>query len=248
MENTNPQCDDTFDDPWVRDCLSTLAPESQWHPDGATQLAKAYERRLTRRAQSFRWVTAAIVGAIIFVCVPVTRAFGVRCVEACVSASARVSQLWRADEPEANAPRVVGLGIGDIAPDIVGADAQGTPVGLSSLRGRFVVLNFWATWCAPCRTEIPLLNDIQRQFRQEVAVIGVSLDQDGWAAIAPFVAEQPIGYTVALGNNDVSSAYGGVNELPATFVIDRDGRIVVKRIGVLNEGADYAQLVKLFER
>ena len=231
----NPDHDDVGK--WVDDRVAGLDPGGR-APDLTVRLNDARTRRSALRLRRLRWTGAGVVAAIVFVAVPGTRAFGARCVEACVNATTRVSQLWRADEPEASTPRVVGATLGDIAPDLVGADSQGRPVHLSSLRGRVIVLNFWATWCGPCRSEIPLLNDLQARFgAQGFDVIGVSLDAGGWAAIQAFTAQTPMDYAVALENDDVAEAFGGVGVLPMTFIIDRDGLIVVKRIGPISSGA-----------
>jgi cytochrome c biogenesis protein CcmG/thiol:disulfide interchange protein DsbE len=189
------------------------------------------------------------VAAVVFVAVPGTRAFGAKCMEACVNATTKVTQLWRADEPEATAQKVVGPTLGDIAPDLLGTDSQGGVVRLSTLRGRVVVLNFWATWCGPCLKEIPVLNELSVRYgTQGLTVVGVSLDDDGWAAIQKFTAGTPIEYGVALGNDAVSDAYGRVDALPLTFIIDREGVITVKHKGAMAAGQFDQQLEKMLGR
>jgi thiol-disulfide isomerase/thioredoxin len=215
----------------------------------SARLSAIDERRTAHRNSRLRWAGAAIAATLVVTSVPITRAFAARCIEACVNVTTSVSQLWRADEPEASLPRVVGLSVGDIVPDLAGIDRSGQRLHLSSLRGRMVVLNFWATWCGPCKAEVPMLNDLQARFRANgLEVIGVSIDEDGWPAINQFVSEQNVGYAVTLADDDTIRTFGGVTELPMTLIVDRDGRIIVKRIGVLTEGGDYDRLVKLFER
>lgn len=236
-----------LDDRFVDERLAALEP-SVAGIDVQARLADAHAQESASRVRRIRWSVAGVAAAIVFVAVPGTRAFGARCVEACVNATTRVTQFWRADEPEANAPRVVGPTLGDIAPDLVGTDSRGQDVRLSSLRGRVVVLNFWATWCGPCRAEVPLLNDLQSRLgAQNVAVVGVALDAGGWNAIRDFAGGTPIDYSVALGNDDVSDAYGGVNALPMTFVIDRSGLIVIKHKGPVTGTFD-EQVSKMLER
>jgi thiol-disulfide isomerase/thioredoxin len=235
-------------DRFVDEQLASLEPRVAGI-DVAARLTDARVRQSAARVRRLRWAGAGVAAAIVFVAVPVTRAFGARCVDACVNASARVSQLWRADEPEAGAPRVVGATLGDIAPDLVGTDSQGQAVHLSSLRGRVVVVNFWATWCGPCRAEVPLLNGLQARFAAEgLAVVGVALDAGGWNAIRDFAAGTPIDYGVSLGNDDVSDAYGGIAALPMTFIIDRTGLIVVKHKGPIAPGMFDDQLSKMLEK
>lgn len=97
---------------------------------------------------------------------------------------------------------------------------------LSDLRGKVVVLNFWATWCGPCALEIPWFIEFEQQFKSRgLEIVGVSMDEDGWKAIKPYVAAHKLNYRVLLGNDSVGQLYGGVDSLPTTFVIDREGRL-----------------------
>src|SRR5208282_706006 len=115
------------------------------------------------------------------------------------------------------------------APDFSLKDADGKPVKLSDYRGKVVLLDFWATWCGPCKIEIPWFMDFERQFKDRgFAVVGVSMDEDGWAAVKPYLMRVQINYRVLLGNDQVGSLYGGVDSLPTTFLIDRQGNIVSK--------------------
>jgi cytochrome c biogenesis protein CcmG/thiol:disulfide interchange protein DsbE len=112
-----------------------------------------------------------------------------------------------------------------LAPDFTLMDANGTPVKLSDYRGKVVLLNFWATWCGPCALEIPWFIEFEQQYKSKgLEIIGVSMDEDGWSAVKPYVVEHKMNYRVLLGNDSVSQLYGGVESLPTTFLIDRDGR------------------------
>ena len=236
-------------DPWVNEQLMSLAPEAGWQPEAAARLGDAYARRTANRARHLRWAGAGLAAAVVFVSVPVTRAFGARCVEACVNATTRVTQLWRADEPAAANPPVIGADLGDIAPDLLGSDAAGRSITLSLHRGHVVVANFWATWCGPCKQEIPILNDLNARFgAQGLDVIGVSLDEAGWPAVTPFAADQRIDYPVVLGTDAVAVSFGGVTALPATFLIDQEGRIIAKFEGPLREGLYDVTIIKLLGR
>ena len=96
-----------------------------------------------------------------------------------------------------------------------------------------ILLNFWATWCAPCRTEIPDLVALQRELGDRgLLVVGVSTDEEGAEVVAPFVKNFKINYPVVLDDGSVSEAYGGVWALPTTVVIDRAGRIRYEIIGI----------------
>lgn len=113
-----------------------------------------------------------------------------------------------------------------MAADFTLRDANGTAVKLSDYRGKVVLLNFWATWCGPCTLEIPWFIEFEKQYKtQGFAVVGVSMDEDGWNAIKPYMAEHKMNYRVLLGDDSVSQLYGGVDSLPTTFMIDRAGRV-----------------------
>jgi len=112
------------------------------------------------------------------------------------------------------------------AADFTLRDANGSAVKLSDYRGKVVLLNFWATWCGPCTLEIPWFVEFEREYKtQGLAIVGVSMDEEGWTAIKPYVAEHKMNYRVLLGDDSVSQLYGGVDSLPTTFIIDRAGKV-----------------------
>jgi cytochrome c biogenesis protein CcmG/thiol:disulfide interchange protein DsbE len=95
------------------------------------------------------------------------------------------------------------------------------------------VLNFWATYCAPCRVETPWLTDFYRQYKtQGLEIVGVSMDDGGQEQVNDFVKEMNVDYTILIGNHIVGDAYGGTRFLPQTFLIDRQGRIVKSLLGI----------------
>ncbi len=121
------------------------------------------------------------------------------------------------------------------APDFALKDADGKTVHLSDYRGKVVLLDFWATWCGPCRIEVPWFTELQRQNKDKgFEVLGVAMDDEGWQAVKPFVAELKINYRVVIGNDDTARSYGGVDALPTTFLIDREGKIAAIHIGLAN--------------
>lgn len=120
-----------------------------------------------------------------------------------------------------------------LAPDFSLKDSNGKPVKLSDFRGKVVVLDFWATWCGPCKVEIPWFIDFEKEFKDKgFAVLGVSMDEEGWEAVRPYMQERGINYRVMVGNDQVGSLYGGLDSLPTTFLIDREGRIAKVHIGL----------------
>ena len=119
------------------------------------------------------------------------------------------------------------------APEFELKDASGKVVRLADYKGKVVLLDFWATWCGPCAIEIPWFVEFQRKYKdQGFEVLGISMDDDGWKAVTPFVAAKKINYRVVQGSDSTADLYGGVEALPTTFVIDRDGRIASVHIGL----------------
>lgn len=136
--------------------------------------------------------------------------------------------------PQLHAMVKVGFRVGDRAPDFDLRSLDGRNLKLSDLRGKLVLLNFWATWCAPCRVEMPWLVELDEKYRaQEFQIVGISMDDSGAAqTVAAFVREEGVKYPIVLGTSATADAYGGVRFLPQTFFIDRDGKIVKATSGI----------------
>ena len=101
------------------------------------------------------------------------------------------------------------------APDFKLKDADGKEVHLADYRGKVVLLDFWATWCGPCRIEIPWFTELERKNKDKgFAVLGVSMDDEGWKVVKPFLTELKINYRVLLGNDEAAHDYGGLDALP----------------------------------
>jgi cytochrome c biogenesis protein CcmG/thiol:disulfide interchange protein DsbE len=128
--------------------------------------------------------------------------------------------------------------VGDVhnvpAPDFELPSLDGRKVKLSDFRGQAVLLNFWATWCSPCKIEMPWFVDLQKQYGKDgLVVLGVAMDDTESTKIAEFAHELGVNYPVLLGTDRVSDDYGDVRALPTTFYIDRNGTIVAKAVGLL---------------
>ena len=125
------------------------------------------------------------------------------------------------------------LGKSTPAPDFTLESLDGKSLKLSDLRGKAVALNFWATWCGPCKIETPWLVEMQSHYGGEgLQVVGVAMDDSGKDEIAKFAKDMGVNYPVLIGKEAVGDEYGGVPALPETFFIGRDGKIVDKIIGL----------------
>ena len=122
------------------------------------------------------------------------------------------------------------------APNFSLKTSSGKTIVLSKLRGKVVVVNFWATWCGPCRAEIPGFVDVYEKYKSKgLEIVGISLDEGGWHDVKPFVKEYNISYPVVLGNNRVARDYGNIDAIPTTFIVDKHGNIVSRHIGYMKE-------------
>jgi thiol-disulfide isomerase/thioredoxin len=120
----------------------------------------------------------------------------------------------------------------DAAPDFKLDSIDGRPLTLASARGKVVLLNFWATWCGPCRAEIPDLIALQQKYKEQLQIIGLTVDDDDASFIKQVVARTRINYPVAMTTPEVRVQYGGVAALPTSFVLDTQGRVVQKHEGL----------------
>jgi thiol-disulfide isomerase/thioredoxin len=122
----------------------------------------------------------------------------------------------------------------DPAPGFKLVDLQGQPITLDEVRGKVVFLNFWATWCGPCRAEVPDLVALQAQYKGRLQIIGLDVDDDDSAEVQQYVKETGINYPVVMSSDAVRMEYGGIPALPTSFVLDTEGRIVQKHVGLRN--------------
>ena len=152
-----------------------------------------------------------------------------------------------ASSPTASKPAVTALpDVGGSAPTLELLTDQVTPPAFSvttldgrtltrdDLKGKVVLVNFWATWCPPCRAEIPDLIALQAKYPDQLLVLGISEDEAPVDEVKAFVAAQKMTYPVAMVNDSLRQAFHGVSALPTTFVIDREGRIQQRHVGMLN--------------
>jgi cytochrome c biogenesis protein CcmG/thiol:disulfide interchange protein DsbE len=233
---------------WADERLAKLDPDSNWHPNVTAALARA-ERQRPRKKFIGRWPRMLSVAALALICLsmfPAPRALADRvitpCVEACENLVLSPTDLhYHLDRLLWSFHSWMGLS----APDFEATDASGANFQLSDYSGKVVLLNFWASWCAPCQKEIPWLVELQRKYGdQGFAVIGISMDEDGWKAVRPAMESQKINYRVAIGDDALAKKYGSVQSLPETLLIYRDGRILTRvQGGIVGDKSQYERLV-----
>ena len=135
-----------------------------------------------------------------------------------------------------------------LAPDFSLPDLTGQRLSLSTYRGKVVLLDFWATWCDPCREEIPHFVELQSKYRnQGLQIVGVSMD-DGPEPVRDFYQHFNINYPVVMGNAKIGELYGGVLGLPIAFLVRRDGRIYGKHIGATDITVFEEEIISLLQK
>jgi cytochrome c biogenesis protein CcmG/thiol:disulfide interchange protein DsbE len=129
------------------------------------------------------------------------------------------------------------------APSWVLKDLEGRSVSSTNFQGRVLLINFWATWCPPCRKEIPdFVKFTHENDTNRVVILGLSVDEGGVDVVKPFVGSYKINYPVLMADQSVTDAFGGVAGFPTTFVIDAKGNLVSRHLGMFSE-ADFKRYV-----
>ena len=130
------------------------------------------------------------------------------------------------------------------APAFTLTDLNGKPVSLADFRGKVVVLDFWATWCPPCKKEIPDFISLQQEYGSRgVQIVGIALDEPD--KVAAFAKQNGMNYPVLLGTESISAKYGGIDGIPTTFVIDKKGKIVSRFEGFRPRSVFETEIKKL---
>ena len=123
----------------------------------------------------------------------------------------------------------------EIAP-FAATDVSGNPVSTAQLRGKVVLINFWATWCPPCREEIPALIELQKKYKDQLQIVGIAQDSGSAEDVRRFMDANGMNYPTVLSTPAIEKLFPGVYALPTTFVLDHDGRLAQKHVGLLNTG------------
>jgi len=136
----------------------------------------------------------------------------------------------------------------DKAPDFALKSFDGKTVKLSDYKGKVVIIDFWATWCPPCRKGIPDLISIQNEYKNDVVIIGISLDGEKTIKDVPgFVKSYGINYPIVYGNEKVVIDYGGIEGIPTAFVVDKKGNIVDKHVGLVPKDTYVSKIKELLK-
>lgn len=135
------------------------------------------------------------------------------------------------------------------APNFSLESFSGKPFTLKEYEGKVVVLNIWATWCGPCRKEIPDFIELYKEMKNEgVVIAGVSVDKKGWAAVRPYVKKMEINYPIMVANQSFSEKYGPFRAIPTTFIINKLGKVEYIGAGMLTKEKLKPILQKLAQR
>ncbi len=125
-------------------------------------------------------------------------------------------------------------------------DLEGREVTLEQYKGKVVIVDFWATWCPPCRAEMPVYVNLYKKFADRgLVIVGISLDAQGPGVVRKFVDSMGITYPIVMGDDEVAAAYG-IQAIPSTFVVSRDGRILHSKVGAISRPADFEKLIESF--
>jgi len=150
-----------------------------------------------------------------------------------VRTDARAAAAAAAEPPDAEQVTLRFFRNPAAAPAFVARDLDGREISTASLRGKVVLINFWATWCPPCRAEIPDLVALQEKYRDQLQIIGISEDEGGPEVVRRFVAAHQMNYPVVMSTPELERKFPGIGALPTSFVLDRQARVVQKHVGML---------------
>jgi thiol-disulfide isomerase/thioredoxin len=233
-------------DRWVDERLATLTPDSEWQPNAAKGFARFQEvHDGGRRRSRMRGIMVAAATAAACLSLGATlrapRVFAERCLNYC-------SEVLSLDTSKSNADRVSvkpkgGSATGEEAKLLL-PGLDGMDVTLEQYQGKVVLVNFWATWCQPCRVEIPWLMEFNEKYGpQGLVIIGVAMDDGGKKVVEPWIRNQTfqiggqpglMNYKIVLGNEAIADKFGGMIGLPTSFLYARDGKRVKTVPGLLN--------------
>lgn len=231
------------DEMWVDKQLALLDRDAGREPNvlvGFALFKKETQRKQGLIKQRWTWLAVAVGLVCLFVLVlPFPRVLAHRCLECSVA-------VWQSLAQSNPAPaNLKPEGARKLAPDFNLKDAEGKDVRLAALKGGVVVVNFWATWCHGCQTEIPSFIEFEKKYgNRGLTIIGISMDDDGWKSVRPWIKEKGVNYPIVIGNKDLSQQYGLMG-MPLSVLVDREGRIANSHSGVVDTTAFEQQVQEL---
>jgi peroxiredoxin len=231
-------------DGWVYERLAVLDPGAEWEPDVNAGLLRIRELRVPGSWFSKRWVLVAAGAVVVCLCLmvlPSPKVLAHRCLECSVA-------VWQNFLPSAPTQANLKPPSGrTLAPDFNLKDANGKDVKLTDLKGKVVLVNFWATWCEGCQVEIPWLIEFQKEHEARgLVVIGISMDDDGWKSVRPWLKEKKVNYPIVIGNDGLGKQYG-LDGMPLTALVDRKGRIADVHPGLVDKAATQQKIRALLQ-
>jgi peroxiredoxin len=231
-------------DGWVDERMATLDPGAEWEPDATAGLLRLRELRGRRSWISRRWLLAATGTLGICICLmalPSPKVLAHRCLECSVA-------VWQSLLPSAPAQSdLKPPSRRSLAPDFSLKDASGKDVKLAELKGKVVLVNFWATWCEGCQVEIPWFVEFQKEYASRgLVVVGISMDDDGWKSVKPWLKEKKVNYPIVIGNEGLGKQYG-LDGMPLTALVDREGRIADVHAGIVEKAATQEKIRALLQ-
>lgn len=219
---------------WVDGQMAKLNPDAGWQPNTARALARLQEERGAARAYGRNWTLLKVAGAVLacacLLAIPAARMLTHRGRNYAVT-------FWQSlsISGSVGASNLVPEKDRKMAADFALDDASGKRIKLSGLKGKVVLLNFWATWCHGCGIEIPWFIGFESKYKNDgFAVVGVSMDDDGWKSVQAYVEERKMNYTVVIGNQELGKSYE-LGSMPMTLLIDRKGKIAATHVGVVSK-------------
>ena len=229
---------------WLDERLAVLDPTSEWQSDVTRGLLRFRELQERGSWHNRRRVLAAAAAVGVSMCLmvlPSPTVLAHRCLECSISVLERLSSSTPVQEklkPESDRA---------FAPAFNLKDASGRDVKLTEFRGDVLLLNFWATWCEGCQVEIPWFVEFQKQYKDNgLVVIGISMDEDGWKSVRPWIGEKGVNYSVVIGNDGLAKQYG-LEGMPLTVLVDRDGRIADVNRGIVDKAATQQKIRALLQ-
>ena len=231
-------------DGWLDKRLAVLDPGAEWEPDVTAGLFRLKELRVRGNWISGSWLLAATGALGVCICLmvfPSPKALAHRCLECSVA-------VWQSLLPSAPAQSGLKPPSGrSLAPDFNLKDASGKDVKLADLKGKVVLVNFWATWCEGCQVEIPWFVEFQNEYTSRgLMVVGISMDDDGWKSVKPWIKEKKVNYPIVIGNEGLGKQYGLVG-MPLTALVDREGRIADVHQGIVEKTATQQKIRDLLQ-